>query len=237
MRVSCNLCGGDNEILPGQEMLFCSFCGSALALEERREPDRLILPHARNDRLAADALRSHLSLGGMASPRDIRVEFSYVPFLMVEDERGESVACPCSGAPRGTGPVPAPPAGDYRFFDQSLAGGEKVVPLDPRDAAAPGVERVLHLPLYRVVYRAAGRKRRALVMGESLCVYLDSPPPRRPPAPAAPNLIAALALTVALLLVGRFGHSAAARGIVIAAAAAAAWAVAAIRSRMVRTDG
>ncbi|MDD3642710.1 MAG: hypothetical protein PHQ19_04510 [Candidatus Krumholzibacteria bacterium] len=237
MRVSCSLCGGENEILPGQKMLFCSFCGSALALEERTGPERLILPHERNDRLAADALRSHLSIAGRAAPGEIRVEFSYVPFLMIENEKGDPVASPCRGAPSGTGPIPAPPAGDYRFFDDSLAGGEKIVPFDPADADAPGVLRVLHLPLYRLLYRAGGKKRRALVMGESLYVYADDLPPRRAPAPSAPGLVAALALTAAFLLVGRLGHSLPARGLVIAAAAAAGWAVFALRSRMVRTDG
>lgn len=237
MHVSCSLCGGENEIHPGQKMLFCSFCGSALAVEERTGPEHLILPHERNDRMASDALRSHLALAGRNAPRDVRIEFSYVPFMMIEDDRGNTVACPCRGAPRDTGPIPAPPAGDYRYFDETLADGEKVVPLDPREAAAPGVERVLHLPLYRVLYRAAGRKRRALVMGESLYVYADDLPPRQPPAPAAPNLVAALALTAIFLLAGRLGHSLAARCVVIAAAAAAAWAASALRSRMVRTDG
>ena len=237
MRVSCSLCGGENEIHPGQKMLFCSFCGSALAVRERPGPERLILPHERNDRIAADALRSHLSLAERIAPRDVRVEFSYVPYLMLEDERGETVACPCRGAPREAGPIPAPPAGDYRWFDETLAGGETIVPLDPSDAQTEGVSRILHLPLYRIRYAAGGKKRRALVMGESLYVYADDLPPRRTPAPAAPGLIAALALTAAFLFVGRLGHSFAARGLVIAVASAVAWAAFTLRNRMVRADG
>ena len=61
MRVHCDLCGGDNEIHPGQEMLHCSYCGSSLAIEDDGGTDHLILPHERRDSKAEKALVSLLA--------------------------------------------------------------------------------------------------------------------------------------------------------------------------------
>ena len=185
MLVSCTLCGGENRIHPGQQMLVCAYCGSTLAVRERSEPEHLILPHRRNDALAALALRSHLSAAGRAAPRDVRVEFSYVPYAFSADDDRAGAGSPCAGEPPGAGRVTSPPAGDYRFFDRALAGGETVAEparIDPADAQAV---RILYLPLYQVAYRAAGEEYRASVMGESLHVYADALPRRRPPAAGA----------------------------------------------------
>ena len=233
MRVSCSLCGGENTVHPGQKMLFCAYCGSALAVHEKRGPEHLILPHRRNDAHAALALRSHLLAAGCASPRDIRVEFSYVPYAFGLDEDKAAAGIPCRGAPRGACPLPSPPAGDYRFFDPRLAGGEEIVALEEAAAQYENAARILHLPLYRLAYRAAGKRLRALVMGESLHVYAESLPPRREASAGAANLLAALALTAVFFLVGRLAHSAASRAVVIAAAAAAAWLAWMLRQRMV----
>ena len=70
MKVQCNLCGGENEVHPGQEMLFCEYCGSSLALERNGGPEHLILPHERNDKTAGEALRSLLAEKNMARPKD-----------------------------------------------------------------------------------------------------------------------------------------------------------------------
>lgn len=236
MLVKCSLCGGESEVHPGQEMLFCSYCGSSLALERSGGPEHLMLPHRRTDRVAAEALGSFLSERGRARPKDVRVEFSYVPWFMVEDDRGRLFGRPGRNAPPEAGPVPVVPAGEYRFFDEERAGGEKVVPIDAEDLSGLPVSRILHLPLYRISYRAGGGRYAALVFGESLHVIADDIPPYRPVAPGAGNLIAASAIFAVLLLVGRLGHSTAARAMVIAAAAGAGWAAAAMRERLVGGD-
>ena len=234
MQVNCRLCGGENSIHPGQEMLFCSYCGSALAVEEDRGPERLILPHTRNDRHTEEALRSFLSAKSLASPKDIKLDFAYIPYTMLEDDRGRLFGQPGRGSWSETGPLSFPPAGEYRFFDESLAGGEKVFPLDEEPETLAQATRILFLPLYRVRYRAAGKKYRALIMGESYYVFADSVPPGRPSAVSMPNMIAAASIAVVYLFAGKLGHSTAARILVIMIAALAGWGAFSLRSRMVK---
>ena len=191
-------------------MLFCSYCGSALAIEEDRGPERLILPHQRNDRHSEEALRSFLAAKNLASPKDIKLDFAYIPYSML---------------------------GEYRFFDESLAGGETVIPLDEDPETLAEAARILFLPVYRVRYRAAGKKYRALIMGESYYVFADSIPPKRPRSVSIPNILAAVSMAVVYLFLGKLGHSAAARIMVIMAAALAGWGVFSLRARMVsRSD-
>jgi hypothetical protein len=232
MQVNCRLCGGENSIHPGQEMLFCSYCGSALAIEEDRGPERLILPHDRSDRHAEEALRSFLAARSLASPKDIRLEFAYVPYTMLEDDRGHLFGQPGKGVWPEAGPLTVPPAGSYRFFDEPLAGGEKVIPLDEDPETLALAARVLFLPLYRVRYRAAGKKYRALIMGESYYVFADVLPPERPAPFSAANIIAAASMAVAYLFIGQLGHSAAARILVIMASALIGWGAFTLKARI-----
>ena len=237
MRVNCRLCGGENSVHPGQEMLFCSYCGSALAIEEDRGPERLILPHKRSDRNAEEALRSFLAEKSLAPPRDVKVNFAYIPYTMLEDDRGRLFGQPGRGAWPEVGPLPFPPAGEYRFFDEQLASGEKVVTLDEDTDTVAAATRILFLPVYRVNYKAAGGKYRALIMGESYYVFADSLPPERPRGISVPNILAASAMAVFFLFVGKLGHSHAARVLVISAAALAGWAAFSFRERLVsRSD-
>jgi len=233
MQVNCRLCGGENSIHPGQKMLFCSYCGSALAIEEDRGPERLILPHKRNDRHAEEALRSFLSAKSLALPKDIKLDFAYIPYTMLEDDRGRLFGQPGRGTWPETGPLSFPPAGEYRFFDESFAGGEKIFPLDEEQETLAQATRILFLPLYRIRYRVAGKKYRALIMGESYYVFADSLPPERPAAVSMPNLIAAASMAVVYLFAGKLGHSPAARILVIMIAALAGWGAFSLRSRMV----
>jgi hypothetical protein len=152
---------------------------------------------------------------------------------MLEDDRGRLFGHPGRGAWPEIGPLSFPPAGEYRFFDESLAGQEKVIPLDEEPETLARAARILFLPLYRARYRAAGRKFGALIMGESYYVFADSVPPERPQAVSVPNIIAALSMAVVYLLVGKLGHSSAARILVIMFAALAGWGAFSIRSRMV----
>jgi len=232
MQVNCRLCGGENSIHPGQEMLFCSYCGSALAIEEDRGPERLILPHQRNDRYVEEALRSFLARRSLATPKDIRIEFAYIPFTMLEDDRGHLVGQPGKGSWPEVGPLTVPPAGSYRFFDETLAGGEKVIPLDEDPDTRSRAARILFLPLYRVRFRAAGKKYRVLIMGESYYVLADALPPERPAPVSVPNMLAAVSMAVAYLFIGKLGHSAAARILVIMTAALLSWGVFTLKARI-----
>jgi len=232
MIVNCRLCGGENTIHPGQEMLFCSYCGSALAVEEERGPERLILPHERSDRKAEEALRSFLATRALASPKEIRLEFAYVPYTMLEDDRGRLFGQPGRGTWPELGPLTFAPAGDYRFFEDSLAGDEKVFEHDEEPETLAEAARILYLPVYRMRYRAAGKRFRALITGESWYVSADSLPPERPAGISVPNILAAAGMAVAYMFVGKLGHSAPARILVILAAALAAWAAFALRTRI-----
>jgi hypothetical protein len=213
-------------------MLFCSYCGSALAIEEDRGPERLILPHKRSDRHAEEALRSFLAARNLASPKDIKLEFAFVPYTMLEDDRGHLFGQPGRSTWPELGPLSFPPAGDYRFYDESHAGEEKVFPLDENAGTIARAARILFLPLYRVKYRAAGKKYRALIMGESYYVFADALPTERPASVSVPNIIAASAIVVAYLFVGRLGHSEPARILVIMTAALAGWGVFALKTRI-----
>ncbi len=232
MQVNCRLCGGENSIHPGQEMLFCSYCGSALAVEEDRGPERLILPHDRNDRHAEEALRSFLAARSLASPKDIKLDFAYIPYTMLEDDRGRLFGQPGKDTWSSLGPLSFPPAGQYRFFDESLAGEEKVFPLDEDAGILAQAARILFLPVYRVQYKAAGKKYRVIIMGESYYVFADALPPERPGSVSVPNVIAAAAIAVAYLFIGKLGHSAPARILVIMAVALAGWGAFALKTRI-----
>ena len=214
-------------------MLFCSYCGSALAVAEDRGPERLILPHQRNDRHAEEALRSFLAAKSLASPKDIKLDFAYIPYCMLEDDRGRLFGQPGRGTWPEVGPLSFPPAGEYRFFDESLAGGEKVIPHDEDPEILAEAARILFLPLYRVRYRAAGKKYRALIIGESYYVFAEKLPPKRPGIVSVPNILAAVSMTVAYLFLGKLGHSTAARILVVMTAALAGWGAFSLRARMV----
>lgn len=219
MQVKCSLCGGENEIQPEQKMLFCSYCGSALAIDEGSGPEHLILPHERNERHAREAMTSYLLHRRMPRPKDIRIEFSYIPYLMIEDEKGQMITAPGTAkAPAGTGALPYPPAGNYRFFDEKLAGNEKVAPVTK---SVKGVKRILHLPMYRMRYTAAGTTWNASVIGESWQVYADKVPPELPSTLNMQNIIIAACLFTAFLFIGKLGHGWFARFVVILAAASA----------------
>ncbi len=232
MLVKCNLCGGKNEIHPGQEMLFCSYCGSALALGDTEGIKHLILPHKRNDKNAREALVSLLTKKKMARPKDIKVEFAFVPYLMIEDKKGKMRTFPAPGAPSWAAPLPFPPSGNYCFFDEALSENEKTVPLKevPKDA-----HKILHLPLYRIGYNAAGEKWDAIVTGENLLVISADFPPRVPSSLNTVNVLCAAALFVAFLFVGRLGHGLAGRLAFIMIAASAGFAWFKIRERMAQS--
>jgi hypothetical protein len=213
-------------------MLFCSYCGSALAVEEDRGAERLILPHDRSDRHAEEALRSFLAAKSLASPKDIKLDFAYIPYTMLEDDRGRLFGQPGKGTWPELGPLTFPPAGEYRFFDEALAGEEKVFEYDEEPETAAEAARILFLPVYRVRYRAAGKKYRALIMGESYYVFADSLPPERPSGLSVSNVLIAAAMAVGYMFIGRLGATAPARILVILAAALAGWGIFSLKTRI-----
>lgn len=230
MQVECSLCGGENEIHPGQKMLLCSYCGSALAIDGRNGPEHLILPHERSDRYAREELCSFLLTRRMQRPKDIKVDFSYVPFLAVEDEKGQTGTI--SGAakpPAGASALPYPPAGCYRYFDEKLAGTEKVAPVTKTDK---NTTRILHIPVYRMRYEAGGGTWRATVIGESWQVYADDFPPEQPSTLNVQNVLIAAGLLVAYLFLGKLGHGWLPRFAITFTAAAAGFVFLTLRKRM-----
>jgi hypothetical protein len=229
MQVKCSLCGGENEIHPEQKMLFCSYCGSALTVDEGSCPEHLILPHERNERHAREALTSYLLHRRMPRPKDIRIEFSYVPYLMIEDEKGQMITAPGTAkVPAGTESLPYPPAGNYRFFDEKLAGNETITPVTQSEK---GAMRILHLPVYLIRYTAAGATWNASAIGESWQVYADDFPPEQPSTLKMQNLLIAAGLFAAFLFIGKLGHGWLARFVVILAAASAVFTFFTLRER------
>ncbi len=202
MLVKCSLCGGENEKHPGQEMLFCTYCGSALAVGEDDWKEHLILPHKRDDKSAGEALGSFLSRKNLARPKDIKVEFAYIPYLMIEDDREKMRTLPAPGAPSWSMPLPFPPSGNYCFFDKNLAGDENIV--EPKEVPED-TWKILHVPVYRVRYAAAGEKYEAVVTGENLLVISEFLPPTKPSSVNMANILLAAALFVIFLFAGRFG--------------------------------
>ena len=229
MIVSCNLGGGESKVHPGQKMLFCSFCGSALAIQKERGLEHLILPHERNDKSAGEALRSHL-LSKRRGRCDIgETRFAYLPFVLVEEENGRTKIVPASKETRAS--VSYPPSGNYQFFNETLAGNETVVPLT--DEAVEG-ERLLHLPVYEVSYRAGGFKGSAAVLGGSWQVQAADLPPETGEAFEFSRALKAAALFTLFLFIGKLSPSWLVRFALTIIAAAAGYAIITIREKVVK---
>ena len=227
MIIRCDLCGGNNELLPGQKVIKCNYCGSSLAVRESHF-ERLILPHSRDDEIAEDMLRSFLLRRGHSPPRELRTEFSYVPFSVIEDRSGGTSCIPSRGAPAVLNPLADIPAGDYCFFDRELASGEKIVSSTGRDNRA---SREIHIPVYIISFRLEGRRTKAVVTGESWQVQMERVPARKESSLEISTLLPAAGLFVIYLLIGKLGGSMPGRLTFIAAAASAAWAAYRIREK------
>ncbi|MBD3179524.1 MAG: hypothetical protein GF417_07855 [Candidatus Latescibacteria bacterium] len=228
MLIKCDLCGGENKLLPGQKMLKCSYCGSALAVEDSHF-EHLILPHERNDRVAGDMLRSFLLRRGAGPPVETKIDFSYVPFSVIEDDTGGTSCIPAEGAPHAAGPLADIPAGDYSFFDRDLASGEKIIEEGSRDSRA---SRLIHLPLYIAAFRIRKKRCRAVITGENWHVQMEKMPARKKSPLDISLLLPVAGLFVLYLMIGGLGASWPARLGFIAAAASAAWFTYRIREKV-----
>lgn len=204
MIVKCGLCGGENKIHPGQKMLKCSYCGSALGVNKRNYPEHLILPHERNDKTAEDILLSFLLKHDMGRPSKLETDFCFVPYTMIEDEKGESGGYPARGAPAAASPIPDPPSGDYCYFTEDLASGEKIIKPKELD---PEASKILHLPLYVISFRLGKKKWKAAVIGESWEIQIDRMPPQQSSSPDWHMIVTAGGLFALYLLIGSLGHS------------------------------
>jgi hypothetical protein len=222
MLVRCSLCGGENAIKPGQEMLACSYCGSALAIDKAPGLEHLILVHARDDRAAENVLRSFLMERNRKRPVGAAIDFSFIPYAMIETGDGETSIAPACASLAPQEGVPYPPAGEYRFFDESGAPSEKILPADRIDKDAI---RIVHLPVYGIRYEAGGWKGTAAVVGESWQVIAAELPPERPRALNIGLFIAAAVLFAAYLVIGSFASGALGRLALIVAASGCGYAL------------
>ncbi len=233
MLVRCGLCGGENAIKPGQEMLACSYCGSALAIDKAPGPEHLILVHARDDRAAENVLRSFLIEKDRKRPVRTAIDFSFVPYATIEAEDGETSIVPACASSAPQGGVPYPPAGEYRFFDESSAPPGKIVPIDRTDTNAV---RIVHLPVYRIRYEAGGWKGTAAVVGESWQVIAAELPPEKPRALNLGLLVAAALLFAAYLVIGSFASGTLGRLALIMAASSAGYALFTIHEKATKHE-
>lgn len=200
MQIKCSLCGGENNVHPGQEMLSCSYCGSALALEEKAGPEHLILPHKHNDKLAEEALGSFFLSRNRARPQEMKTEFSFVPYLVIEDENERTHTIPALKDATAFDPIPYPPAGSYRFFDEKFAENQKVYKIEKTEK---DTLRILHLPLYRIHYKSGKWSGMAMVIGESWQVVTEDLPPERAVFLNMTHILAACGLFVVFLFLGK----------------------------------
>ncbi len=230
MQVKCNLCGGDNTVHPGQKMLFCAYCGSALTVDERDGPEHLILPHKRNDKRAKEVLCSFLLSKQMPRPKNVKIEFRYIPFTLKESGNSTMKIDPAPGAPAITGTLPHPPAGNYRFFDPSHADGETVVPVEKIET---DTVKILHLPVYRLTFTAGGEWN-ATAIGESWQVIAGELPAERPAVLNLPGILAAAGLFMVYLVLGNLVSRWPGRLALIMGAAAAGLALFIIREKVVK---
>jgi hypothetical protein len=229
--VRCNLCGGENEREPGQEMLACSYCGAALALEAERGPEHVILVHTRDDGAAENVLRSFLIEKGRKRPSAMQADFAYVPFAMIEDADGKTSTAPAARHAALPGGAPYPPAGQYRFFGESPVPGERIVPVEttPKDAV-----RIIHLPVYTLRYETGRWKGRAAVIGESWQVIAGELPPERPRALNIGLLLAAAGLFAVYLVLGKLASNVLARFALIMAASGIGYSIFILRERITK---
>ena len=262
MLVKCRHCGGENAVHPGQRMLFCSFCGSALAIERTESPEHLILPHKRNDRGAGEALRSYLLSRKRGKPEVLKTDFAFAPFLLIEDENGDTDLVPAPGSMETR--IPYPPAGNYHFFDDSLADGEKVIPLDgsedrqndatqpeeaidadsteesvkaasaddDRASAGGTIIKILHLPIYTLEYKCGRFKGDATIVGGSWLVKLKDLPAEATAELRFSNLMFLAALFTAFLFIGKAAPGWLLRFVYVLLAAAAGFTVFYIREKV-----
>ena len=231
VRVTCNLCGGESQVEPGQTMAACSYCGAALALGSARGPEHLILPHKRDNKAAEEALQSFLIEQGRKGPTKMQTEFSFIPFSLVEDADGKTTVAPASrhGAPPGGNPYP--PAGEYHFFDESRAAGEKIVRAEniQQEAAT-----LVHLPTYRIRYETGTWRGSAAVIGESWQVIAEKLPPEKPRAIHMGILAGTAGLFIAYFALGRIAPSFFSRLVLIAAASSVGYALFNLREKVAR---
>jgi len=231
MQVKCSLCGGENNIHPGQEMLFCSYCGSALALKDKTGPEHLILPHKRNDKSAVEALDSFFLSRNRARPQDMDAEFSYVPYLVIEDKNGRTATIPALEKSALFDPIPFPPAGSYRFFDEKFAEKEKIRKIEKTE---DGALRILHLPVYLVRYKSGEWDGTAMVIGESWQVITDDLPPERAVSLDMTHILAAFGLFVGFLFLGKSVSSWSARLFLLFGASMFGFAILSLRNKLVK---
>jgi hypothetical protein len=191
-------------------MLACSFCGASLALERPKDVERIILSHARDDKAAEASLRSHLAEKRRRRPTRVEIDFSFVPFSTIETDDGRLTLAPAARVWRARESAPYPPAGEYRFLEESAAKDR----VAPPDAIDPRASRVVHLPVYSFAYEAGDWRGRAAVVGESWQVVAEELPPERPRRANAGSVAAGVALfagyfAIAKLAPGFFGSFAA----------------------------
>jgi hypothetical protein len=226
----CNLCGGDTEYQPGDEMIVCAYCGAGLAIEKPQGPEHLVLSHTRNDALAEQALTSYVIEQGRRQPVRMSTEYALAPFLMIEDGEGKIRVASGASSSRLNGITPLLPAGSYDYFDEA-ARSEKVISADKIE---PGTIKVLHLPVYSIRYEAGSWRGTAAVVGESWQVFAADLPPERHRVVNVGFLIASVGLFMGYLFLGRVASNLLARLALIAGAAGGGYALFTAHERMAK---
>lgn len=231
MLVTCILCGGESRVDPGQGMIVCSYCGAALAVDKPQGPERLILSHKRDNAAAEDALQSFLIEQERKRPTKMATEFSFAPFSLIEKADGTTAVAPASRSGAVLGGAPYPPAGDYCFFDESSAAGEKVVPADKIEKETV---TVVHLPVYSIRYEAGTWRGKAAVIGESWQVIAEKLPPEKPRVLNAAVLVATMGLFIAYFMLGKVASNFVSRLILIVAASGGGYVLFSLHERLTK---
>jgi hypothetical protein len=231
MKVNCNFCGASNKLHPGQKILFCEFCGSAIAPTEYGEPDHLILPHQRNDKMAREMLISFLKTKNRRVPGKMNIDFSFIPFFMEENDSIRNALQPANSSIDIK--LPHPPAGDYRFFDSSLADKERIIPIDKEKK---NTRYILHLPIYRINYQTPRGEWTAYAIGQSWQILADHLPTEEDVSVNMVNLLAAAALMIIYLFMGKLAPKLPGTMAIIFLASLTGFSLYKIRDRMVKRE-
>ncbi len=229
MIVKCNLCGGENSYEPGEATLVCSYCGSSLAIarNESQEIEHLLLVHTRNDRLAEAALRSHIAENKRKAPSKISIDFSIVPYFLLEDESGTTILRRASGKACCDKVAPYPPSGKYRYIGSEEA--KELLRFELEHCS--GARRVLYLPVYSLRYECGKWEGRAEVIGESLQVIAEKLPDRMAERADLGLIARALLLCVAYYLLARAIPNFMARTFAVSLAALLLYSIYIVRER------
>ncbi|OQX84102.1 MAG: hypothetical protein B6D63_05245 [Candidatus Latescibacteria bacterium 4484_7] len=186
MQVKCNICGGINDIYPGERILRCEYCGNSLSIERGKGPEHLVLLHERDDKMAIEAATSFIMEKTKRTVTCTGTSLHLVPFVVKGNSPSGTSEAATSKKPF-SGLRVVQPAGRFVFFEDFITQATEGKTFQKSDTEAyetirfegnaSGALRIVHIPIYIVSYRCGNREGEALVTAESWQVTDSDLPP------------------------------------------------------------